>query len=1222
MNIQDKTKEELINELQELQQTHDALKNLYEADIIEKKNTIKALRESEERFQQLFNRAPLGYQSLDFDGNFVEVNQQWLDTLGYEREEVIGKWFGDFLTPAYTDGFRERFPIFKAQGHIHSDFEMVHKNGSVLFIAFDGRIGYDLNGAFKQTHCILQDITERKQLEEKLIRRETELKKAQQITHIGSWYLDITTNEVEWTEELYKMYDFDPALPVPPYTEHQKLFTPESWALLSKSLAHTAETGIPYELELKTVRKDGSNGWMWVRGEIVTDNQGKTIGLWGAAQDITPRKEMEEAVNLSNDRFRSIFNNLQDAFFQADLSGNFSLISPSAAPMFGYPTTEEMIGMPAVILYADASARENLLKELAKEGIVKDFIVHAKRKDGTTFWASMNVQLSYQNGQMVGTEGVVRDITERKQAMEALQEREEMILNSQSLAHICSYSTNLNVNEIEKSVWVCSPEFYKIFGIDRTYPHTIAGWAGFIHPDHRKELLDYHEYVIHNRIPFNREYKIIRINDGAERWVHGTGELVCNEQGKPVRMHGAIQDITERKLAEEALHHREALLNKIFDVLPVGLWLADKNGNLTRSNAKGREIWGAEPLVGQEQYGVFKARSLPSGRDIAPHDWALAHTIREGITVVDELLEIDTFDGKKKLILNYTAPILDKTGKVDGAIIVNLDITERKRAEEALWESEAKFREMADLLPQIVFESDMHGKLIYVNKQAYKLSGYSEQESLIGKSSLSFYVPEDRDRAVENIQLSLYNRKQKENNEFTMVRKDGSTFNVLVYSNPILKDNKPVGMRGIIVDISKIKKTEQELIKAKEKAIESDRLKSAFLANMSHEIRTPMNGILGFAELLKQPNLTGDEQQKYIAIIDKSGNRMLNIINDIIDISKIEAGLVKLDIQESNINEQIEYIYTFFKPEVEAKGMKFSCNASLPEKEATIKTDHEKVYAILSNLVKNAIKYSKEGVIEIGYDIVETTPAFVGTQSAEAQGVEAQGAETQHVETQGIASLLQFYVKDSGIGIPKDRLEAIFERFIQADIDDKMARQGAGLGLSITKAYVEMLGGKIWVKSEEGIGSTFYFTLPYDRSPSKKIADQHLAASTETDLIRKLKILIVEDEETSALLLDIQLNAYGKEIMKARTGVEAVEACKMNPDIDLVLMDIQMPEMGGYEATRQIREFNSSVVIIAQTAYGLSGDREKAIEAGCSDYIAKPIKKAELLSLIQKYFRE
>jgi len=399
--------------------------------------------------------------------------------------------------------------------------------------------------------------------------------------------------------------------------------------------------------------------------------------------------------------------------------------------------------------------------------------------------------------------------------------------------------------------------------------------------------------------------------------------------------------------------------------------------------------------------------------------------------------------------------------------------------------------------------------------------------------------------------------------------------------------------RLLVLDANKnlertVEERTKELLKAKEHAEESDRLKSAFLANMSHEIRTPMNGILGFAELLKEPGLTGEEQQDYIRIIEKSGVRMLNIINDIVDISKIEAGLMKLEIQESNVNEQILYIYTFFKPEVEAKGINFSITTPLPTEEAVLKTDREKIYAILTNLVKNAIKYSNAGTIEIGYNKRD--------------------------------SELEFYVKDTGIGIPKDRQDAIFERFIQADIPDEWVQQGAGLGLSITKAYVEMLGGKIWVASQVGVGSTFYFTLPYNTVLINEPVIQQIVPSDNNDLIRKLKILIAEDDKVSEMLIDKTLKTFSKEIIKARTGVEAIEACQKNPDIDLVMMDIRMPDMGGYEAAFQIRKFNKEVIIIAQTAHGLYGDREKAIEAGCNDYIAKPINKAELLLLIQKYF--
>lgn len=248
------------------------------------------------------------------------------------------------------------------------------------------------------------------------------------------------------------------------------------------------------------------------------------------------------------------------------------------------------------------------------------------------------------------------------------------------------------------------------------------------------------------------------------------------------------------------------------------------------------------------------------------------------------------------------------------------------------------------------------------------------------------------------------------------------------------------------------KKQIEALIEANEKAAESDNLKSAFLSNLSHEIRTPLNGIIGFADLLKEPGLIDEKQQKYIKIIEKSGLRLLNTINNIVDMSKIHSGLVKLNLKETNINKQIEKIYNFFKPEAESKGINFAFKNSLPTKEAFFLTDCEKIYAILIHLVKNAIRNTSKGSIEFGY-----------------AGKKSTSNKTE----------LMFFVRDTGIGIPKNRQKAIFESFTQSDISDKMTHEGNGLGLAITKAYVSLLGGKIWAESDEGKGAEFYFSLPY-----------------------------------------------------------------------------------------------------------------------------------------------
>ena len=519
---------------------------------------------------------------------------------------------------------------------------------------------------------------------------------------------------------------------------------------------------------------------------------------------------------------------------------------------------------------------------------------------------------------------------------------------------------------------------------------------------------------------------------------------------------------------------------------------------------------------------------------------------------------------------------------------LNLQIEKNLQTEQALKESNEKYSEAFKSAPYsitIVRISD--GKFIEVNDVFTSISGFTREEALANSAvALAMWVDIEERKWVIS---ALLDGRDVTGKEFLFRKKNGETIMGL-FSSKIIKLNNELCIISSINDITKMKQAESELIKAKEKAEESDRLKSAFLTNMSHEIRTPMNGILGFAELLKEPNITIDEQQDYIQIMQISGARMLNTINSIVDISKIESGLISMDIEETNLNEKIEFTYKFFKPEVVIKGLQFRSKDGLPTNEAIIKTDNEKVYAILTNLVRNAIKFTFDGSIEFGY------------------------------EKKG--EYLEFYVKDTGIGIPLNQQQIIFERFRQGSESHNRGYEGSGLGLSISKSYVEMLGGRIWVESEEGLGSTFYFTIPYNPVSKEKIEIDSASSTELKDVqLNNLKILIVEDDEISYSLLSRTIQKISKEVLHAITGVEAVEACRNNPDLDLILMDIRMPRMNGLEATQQIRQFNKDIIIIAQTAYAFAGDSEKAIEAGCSDYISKPINKTLLYDLIKKHFK-
>ena len=390
-------------------------------------------------------------------------------------------------------------------------------------------------------------------------------------------------------------------------------------------------------------------------------------------------------------------------------------------------------------------------------------------------------------------------------------------------------------------------------------------------------------------------------------------------------------------------------------------------------------------------------------------------------------------------------------------ILLKEDIDKLIRIEADLRESKALYLSFIEQLPNAVFRKDKEGRYLLVNSQFCRLKGL-EVEDFIGKNPLRVASKEIelhgekwQDTIFANLDESLHEQILKtgdhiQTEEIYPSFKGGIKY-MLVFRMPVVDSkNEIIGSQGIMFDITDLKRTEQALIKAKEKAEESDRLKSAFLTNLSHEIRTPMSSILGFADLLKEQGLSGEEQQTYIKHIEEGGARLLNTINDIVCISKIESGQMNVTIADTNIHEQIGKIYALYKPEADRKNLDFIVVNSLPSNEIVLKTDGDKISAILSNLVDNALKFTREGCIKIEYLLKDEE--------------------------------LEFIISDTGSGIEPELKSFMFENFRQGSETYTRNYEGAGLGLPISKAFVEMLGGKIWVKSEPGKGSAFTFTVP------------------------------------------------------------------------------------------------------------------------------------------------
>ena len=503
---------------------------------------------------------------------------------------------------------------------------------------------------------------------------------------------------------------------------------------------------------------------------------------------------------------------------------------------------------------------------------------------------------------------------------------------------------------------------------------------------------------------------------------------------------------------------------------------------------------------------------------------------------------------------------------------------EKKAAEDALLESEEKFRSIMENSADAIFIADKQGKYLYTNKAVTVMLGFTPEE-MQNKTILDLAPPDKTDEYFEMFKNVL--NEGKVFTEIELLKKDGSFISTDL--NSVLL---PGGLiYGSCRDISERKHAKEELIKAKNIAEEGDRLKTAFLHNISHEIRTPMNAIVGFSALLGEPDVDAQIRKDYIDIITQSSNHLLAIISDIVDISNIEADLVKIIKNEININSTLESLCNQFMPIADEKEINLVCETALSDSEALVLTDSTKLNQILINLINNAIKFTDKGYVKVGCVMTD--------------------------------KFLKFNVSDTGIGISEEYHQKIFDRFYQTQHSVSRLYEGTGLGLAISKAHVELMGGKIWLTSEPGKGTSFYFTVPYEKTAAETKAVDEKREVKGFAFPEKRTILVAEDIDSNFKLIKYFLSNANTDLIRAVNGKEAVEKCLSNKNIDLILMDMKMPVMDGFTAVKLIREKNITIPIIAQTAY--IDDRHQALEFGCSGFISKPFDKKGLLKVLQEF---
>jgi len=639
----------------------------------------------------------------------------------------------------------------------------------------------------------------------------------------------------------------------------------------------------------------------------------------------------------------------------------------------------------------------------------------------------------------------------------------------------------------------------------------------------------------------------------------------------------------ERKRAEEALFTSEERFSKIFRLSPIAIAIFRvDNGCLVDVN----DVFVKESGYTRKELIGYTTEELNLYADSEERNTIIQILQEKGSM---ENYEFKTRNKSGEIHIGLNTTIMISLGGEKHYLSLIQDISERKQAENEL----RKLSRAVEQSPASIVITNTEGKIEYVNFKFTEITGYTKQE-VLGQNPRVLKTDEMTPDYYKEMWKTISSGKEWYG-EFHNKKKSGELYWELASISPIFDATGSIThFLAVKEDITERKQTEKELLEAKEKAEESDRLKTSFLCNMSHEIRTPMNAIVGFSDFLCDNDIPSSKKQLFSKIIKERSYDLLRIVEEILDISKIEVGQMQIIDMDVNLENIMYELYEYYKLKITQSDSELflSINFSLDNqlKNAILKTDGQRLKQILVNLLDNAFKFTKKGLIELGCKIASN-------------------------------SEILFYIKDTGIGIPVDKQEIVFDRFRQAeDLMSARSYGGTGLGLSIVKGLVTLMNGRVWLESKVDIGTTFYFTLPLklsyktdDYNPQNKNVDFQMPSW------RNKIILIVEDNDANSEYFKVLLTGKYFQVLMAYTGEEALQVLKNNPKIDLVLMDIRLPDTSGLNITRMIKKINPKIIVIAQTAYAFSNDRQDCLDAGCSDYISKPINSQKLITLIDYY---
>lgn len=1107
----------------------------------------------------IFNILPNGILISDKDGNIQSVNDAFTEFLGYSREELCSMNIRGFTLPETHCLIGNNIRKILNGDTLHGEVVNIRKDGSIINLELVEKRIVLANGEMGVL-SIATDVTHWKEINNSLKESEEKYRILVEKSNDGIIFAQ-DGYLVYANPKISEMVGFSyEELIGQPF--HNFIHVSEKDKILEKHQRRQQGDDLPEIYETILQKANGETLDVEFNVNVAVYKGQKTIMVF--IRDITQRKISEKFLKESEESYRSVFDNASEAIYIQDKNGVFLDVNKAALNLYGYPKSE-MIGFTPAKLSApeknDLTDTIRRLKE-AFEGKSQMFEFWGITKYGRVF----PKEVVLNRGKYFGKEVVfamARDISERKNAEEVLMESEEKYRTLAEQVPVGIYRTSES-----GKFYYANPALARILGFEKVeelLAHNVNEF--FANAQERVEVLELYknsdDYV-------QSEFAMIR-NDGKQIWIRDNGKANYDLQGNLTFFDGVVENITQQREANEALKKSEANLRATLNAIPDLMFRFNREG-----------IYLDLHTYNQNDLIIDSSKIIGSSiRDFFTKEFCDNFITNINACIETGSLQTFEYEIPLKEDVNYYEARMIPVGSNE-VLTFSRNITDKKRAE-------AKINMLAQTIINIiecVSITDASNRIIYINPAFQKIYGYTEEE-VIGKDVGMLRPKSIPAEVTDDIMQATLSGGWK--GELINLRKDGREFPISL-STAVVKDEKgrPVAFVGVANDITDRKIAEQELVKAKEKAEESDRLKTAFLANMSHEIRSPMNAILGFIRIIKDEEKLTKNGKQYIELISNSGAQLVSVIEDILDTSKIQANQLRLSMREFELNDLLTDLYTIHFAQVRDK---YKMNTiMLPPvlshpSPFMLYSDDLRIKQILNNLLSNAIKFTPKGIIEFGYSLI----------------------------VDDINPLVQFFVKDTGIGLAQEALSLIFERFRQADDSYSRMYGGSGLGLAISKGLTELLGGKIWVESEEGKGSTFYFTIPIKIANIEGI--QIAQGEPNINQIKYLNglnwtgktIFIVEDLPDIRFFLQKVFAKTGASTVFATSLKEAREIFNKTSNIDLILLDIRLPDGDGYDLAVEFKAKKQNIPIIAQTAYAMQGEKEKSIKFGCNDFITKPL---------------